>query len=70
MNRPDAEFAISTCAGKQAFDTFALANQVARRFHRGQGSAGRRAYHCTLCGKFHVGTSIKPKVTLKKPRVT
>ena len=45
----------SGCAGKQAFETFALADHIARR-QRFQEKGAALPYRCGLCSKWHVGT--------------
>lgn len=43
------------CVGKFAFHTAALARHVAKRMSsRKKGAA--RAYHCSACGGWHVGS--------------
>ena len=49
--------AIVFCDGKQAFDTFVLASDVAKRGRRGRYAKNYSPYHCQACGKYHTGTS-------------
>lgn len=44
--------ALASCAGKQAFDSEALARAVASRRKRGHTY---EHYRCKECGKWHVG---------------
>lgn len=60
------QFAVASCAGKKVFENFRLADRAARRSRRGRTRDGQTAYHCLHCGKFHVGTSVKPKHMLNK----
>lgn len=46
-----AEYAVPGCAGKQRFESPALASEVAARSQRGP----RTHYRCRHCGYFHVG---------------
>jgi hypothetical protein len=41
----------AACEGKHPFDTYLLAKQSLRYNEKNRG-----VYHCTVCGKFHVGT--------------
>lgn len=58
---------LSSCAGKERFESYDLAATVARRQadrHHGRYSA----YKCTFCGGFHTGTRIEPKGNRRRPR--
>ena len=55
------------CTGKVAFASYALAARVSKE-HRHPGSKFN-VYHCTACGKFHVGTEIgRPKDRRREPK--
>lgn len=51
MNR---EFQLAACVGKTGFESFALAQQVARRQHQRKGKAVT-IFRCQYCGKVHTG---------------
>lgn len=58
----------TTCIGKQAFETAALANKVAK-LQASRRTTPMNAYKCTVCGKYHIGNRIgKSKAVNKKPR--
>jgi hypothetical protein len=42
------------CSGKEAFPSFEAATVIATRMMRREPNTFVRAYHCGLCGKFHV----------------
>lgn len=46
------EFRLASCKGKQSFDTWELADRVAKRHHK-----RRIVYHCDICHKFHLATA-------------
>jgi hypothetical protein len=48
----------AACDGKRTFDTYREAEKIAMRPHK--GDYARRAYHCPVCHKYHVG-SPKPR---------
>lgn len=50
---------IASCDGKVKFDTFDLAESVAKRRTR-RNNLRPAVYHCQFCGGFHIGNS-KPK---------
>lgn len=45
------------CDGKQHFDTYAMAEEVARRSRRRRNS-NRHVYRCRNCNGFHIGSQI------------
>lgn len=55
------EHAAMSCAGKQRFDTIALAQQVCQRPRR----AGKRRtfYRCQHCSGYHLGTPNRKRLT-------
>ena len=62
------DWKITTCYGKQAFDTAAMANKVAE-LSSGRRSTAMSAYKCTVCLKYHIGNLIgKTKSYNQKPR--
>jgi hypothetical protein len=61
--KPSAETRAAACEGKKTFATFIEATRIAKRPHR--GDYARRAYHCPVCHKYHVGT---PKPKPARPR--
>lgn len=52
---------IASCDGKVKFDTYDLADSVAKRRTR-RNSLRPAVYHCLFCGGFHIGNG-KPKLT-------
>ena len=50
------EFRMAGCAGKQKFDTPAMAHHSTRAM-----SGNASAFKCGFCGKWHVGSGIRPK---------
>ena len=56
------------CEGKQCFDTFALAERIARLSANRHCSYKMAAYKCGVCGSFHVGTRIGKPVDKRKGR--
>jgi hypothetical protein len=63
----DGDWASTTCVGKQAFETAALANKVAKLSSQ-RRTTPMNAYKCTVCLKYHIGNRIgKPKTANKKP---
>ncbi len=60
-----------SCAGKVAFDTYALANDVVMRKKRAKNEQrrARQAYRCIGCGKWHLGNrpASAPRKTTRKP---
>jgi hypothetical protein len=68
-----AEVMVQTqCAGKDPFDTFALAKAVAVKTKRDKHKANIRVYHCPHCHKYHIGSKFifkrerPPKLTKKR----
>lgn len=62
------DWKITTCYGKQAFDTAAMASKVAK-LSAGRKSVPMNSYKCTVCGKYHIGNRIgKTKSHNQKPR--
>lgn len=49
----DRRFQVASCEGKFAFTSANKAWTAAKR------RPGRIAYHCSFCGKWHVGTNTK-----------
>lgn len=49
---------LSQCEGKVPFETYMLAEKVARRPARKERRR-QRAYRCPLCGKYHIGRVLK-----------
>jgi hypothetical protein len=63
----NGDWQITTCAGKQAFETAALANKVAKLSPQ-RRTTPMNAYKCTVCLKYHIGNRIgKTKAANKKP---
>lgn len=54
---------LAACAGKVAFESAALAKQVARR-RRKQGGREGEAYKCSFCRRWHIG-----KTYIRKKRI-
>lgn len=48
---------LHVCKAKVAFETYALANEVA--WDRRKHSAVRQPYRCPYCDKYHVGAFLK-----------
>lgn len=69
MSRKNNDYWAQTgCFGKQAFDTAALANKVAK-LSSGRRSTPMNAYKCTVCLKYHIGNpNGKTKSYNQKPR--
>lgn len=68
-NRPtiDLEFTLSSCVGKEGFESFGMARKIQ---HRRAGMWDRNyargaVYHCRVCHRFHIGT--KPKKRSGRP---
>ena len=57
-----------TCAGKQCFETFALADTIAKRSANRHVSYKLAAYRCGDCGSFHVGSRIGKPLDKRKGR--
>lgn len=55
---------LAYCVGKKSFDTFGAAEAVADRKGR---KRGRRAYHCPVCHKYHVGQKSDHRPKRKRP---
>lgn len=55
----DRRIWLEKCAGKQQFESRAMANEVSRR----RNSKGKRSnvYKCDGCNKYHIGTQGKDK---------
>ena len=53
------------CAGKQRFETWALANEIAKRSRRRRVS-NRHPYRCCHCNGFHIGSIVGKKK--RRPR--
>lgn len=51
------ERALASCVGKESFGSWAVASAVASRRRRHEQAY--QAYHCRLCGTWHVGTPLK-----------
>lgn len=46
---------LASCVGKQAFDTYTLAEKIAKRNPKnGKSRRHREVYHCLNCHKFHL----------------
>jgi len=58
---------LSACTGKTNFPTFDEACRAARRI-RERKEAQVCAYHCEICGYFHVGTRSQPYRKTKRPK--
>lgn len=56
---------VASCAGKERFESRALANTVARRQSR-RREARLAVYSCDICGGFHIGT-VTPKRAKRVP---
>lgn len=52
------------CLGKEAFESAALAKEVASRKTRRAGKSGLNFYKCGWCGMFHIGHH----KSIKKPK--
>lgn len=52
----------SDCQGKERFDAYALAREVARNMRRG-GKRGCFPYRCEHCHRWHVGGGRKGRRT-------
>lgn len=64
----DDNWKITTCVGKQTFETAAMANKVAR-LSSARRTTPMNAYKCAVCGKYHIGNRIgKSKAANQKPR--
>lgn len=70
MRSPAAsEWRTTSCDGKHAFDTRAMANRVAK-LSSGRQSKPMNSYKCEFCGKYHIGSrSSKPPTYNKKPKI-
>jgi len=51
----------SSCSGKHMFDTFEAAQKVQRKQRKSRNSHRMNVYHCTFCGKYHLGSADKYK---------
>lgn len=51
----EAEHLASACSGKRRFESFGLAQSVAKRSNRRHDGAHLHPYHCRHCRGFHVG---------------
>jgi adenine-specific DNA methylase len=51
------------CIGKEAFDTWALANEVCTRMRARKSGSARKlhVYACRKCRLFHIGSSWRKK---------
>lgn len=59
--------ALDQCEGKVAFDTFSLANAVAKRKGAKADRIGpRHAYLCPHCSKWHIGAAKDREGRLRK----
>jgi hypothetical protein len=47
--------AITSCIGRVAFHTYDQAKAVDKRSRKGSNSERRGAYHCPVCGSWHLG---------------
>jgi hypothetical protein len=56
------------CLGKERFESFTRAQEVAHQVSR-RRSARVTAYHCTLCGGSHVGSTVRKRVNIKLKRL-
>ncbi len=54
------ESGMRACDGKQRFETWALANEIASRSRRRRES-NRHAYRCDHCNGFHIGSIVGKK---------
>lgn len=48
---------LAACAGKDRFDSYALASQVAAKMNRRGASSRLMPYRCAHCGGLHVGNN-------------
>ena len=55
---------LSGCQGKERFQTFTLAQEVAHKVSR-RRSARVNAYHCPICSGFHVGSTVRKRENIK-----
>jgi hypothetical protein len=55
-NYPDAD-PQRACTRKKAYPDEKLAKRVARSINERDTTANVRAYGCTLCGSFHIGSA-------------
>ncbi len=70
------EFIVSSCTGKQAFETRGRAERVQKRRADQWDREYQRAevYHCRVCSRFHIGARegdrgrIDPRVDRKRDR--
>lgn len=53
--RKQAEFKMAACEGKARFESAVLAHEVLRRRNRQRNKEKGSAYHCKLCGGWHLG---------------
>lgn len=54
--RTENEFELAQCAGKEKYETPALAHAVARRRNRRSRDTRVNPYRCQYCGHYHMGT--------------
>jgi hypothetical protein len=47
------------CGGKRAYESFTVAERMAKRTNRGREDAHVEAYHCRHCNHFHVGENTR-----------
>lgn len=50
--KPDTRWVRYWCEGKEQFESAVLAQEIAARCKR----ETREIYHCTACGRFHIGS--------------
>lgn len=56
------------CEGKEGFDSFVDASAIARLRRGKHGHKRRCAYHCTVCGRYHLGDAqdLREKRAIKR----
>ena len=57
-----------TCAGKECFANYALAERIAKLSANRHAGHKMRAYRCPECGSFHVGTLLGRPADKRKSR--
>jgi hypothetical protein len=63
----NSDWQLTTCVGKQTFETAALASKVAK-LSASRRTSAMNAYKCTVCLKYHIGNRIgKTKAVNKRP---
>lgn len=45
----------ASCMGKHTFDTYEAAQKVQQKQRKSRGAHRMNVYHCTFCGKYHLG---------------